>query len=75
MHNTSEDEMLKSGSFHCLEYVPHLDCLISATTSSSASHLKLENEAETEDSDDDSFPIIVDVSTIDITESEAAALS
>ena len=78
MHETSEEEMAKSRNFNFLEYVPHLDCLITATMSCSANHLKAENEAdaemEMEEGDDDMKLSIADARTVDVTEDEAAAL-
>jgi hypothetical protein len=78
MHETSEEDMLKSRNFNFLEYVPHLDCLITATMSCSANHLKADNETEAdlemEDPDDDFKLSIADARTVDITDDEAAAL-
>ncbi len=69
MHETSDEEGLsKSRNFHYLEYIPHLDSLISATMSSINNQLKHEND------DDDLKLSIADARTVDITDDEAAAL-
>jgi hypothetical protein len=71
MHETSEDELIKNRNFHYLEYVPHIDSLISATMSSMNNQLKHENDIE---DDDDLKLSIADARTVDVNDDEAAAL-
>lgn len=71
MHETAEDELSKHRNFHYLEYVPHLDSLISATMSSINNHLKHDNEDEEED---DMKLSIADARTVEVNDDEAAAL-
>ena len=88
MHETSDDELIKGRNFHYLEYVPHLDSLISATMSSINNQFKHDNELETnnnhhhhnhpmndeEDYEDDLKLSIADARTVDVNDEEAAAL-
>ena len=79
MHETGEDDVLKGRNFHYLEYVPHLDGLISASMSSLNNHSKQDNEMEEEagvvDDDDDDLKLrIADARTVDVNEDEAAVL-
>jgi hypothetical protein len=71
MHETSDDDLIKNRNFHYLEYIPHIDSLISATMSSINNQLKHENDIE---DDDDLKLSIADARTVDITDDEAAAL-
>ncbi|CAF0790008.1 unnamed protein product [Adineta steineri] len=70
MHETPDDE-LKSRNFHYLEYIPHLDSLISATMSSIHNQLKNENDME---DDDDLKLSIADARTVAVTDDEAIEL-
>ncbi|CAF4538733.1 unnamed protein product, partial [Rotaria magnacalcarata] len=79
MHETAADELSKNRNFHYLEYVPHLDSLISATMSSINNQVRHENEVagdnDDDDDDDDDLKIsIADARTVDVTDDEAAAL-
>ena len=71
MHETADEEVTKGRNFHYLEYVPHLDSLITATMSSIHNPMKHENEIE---DDDDLKLSIADARTVDVTDDEAAAL-
>ncbi|CAF3340871.1 unnamed protein product [Rotaria socialis] len=83
MHETAADELSKNRNFHYLEYVPHLDSLISATMSSINNQVRHENEVagdnddgddDDNDDDDDLKISIADARTVDVTDDEAAAL-
>jgi hypothetical protein len=71
MHETTEDELIKNRNFHYLEYIPHIDSLISATMSSMNNQLKHENDIE---DDDDLKLSIADARTVDVNDDEAVAL-
>lgn len=72
MHDSSEDEMLKGRNFLYLEYIPHLDGLITATMSSLNNHSRLDDEIGLIDDDDDLKLKIADARTVD--DEEAATL-
>lgn len=77
MHETADDECIKGRNFHYLEYVPHLDSLITATMSSINNQFKNENDMEVHhhDVDEDDLKLsIADARTVDVNDDEAAAL-
>jgi hypothetical protein len=77
MHETADEEVTKGRNFLYLEYVPHLDSLITVSMSSIQNPMKHENEIEGGgggDDDDDLKLSIADARTVDVTDDEAAAL-